>query len=215
MSNGHEVHRKNQIEFRSFCVSLQKFLGTRRSFNFYDKYSDVEELHSSFRVTLEKKENVLNHLWKVCENSVGHTEFCHKYAKAFCQHHNCDTSVKSKKKTFCGYFTGEYDDEYDCLSVLHSHSQDVKKVCWSPAEDVSFSRFGAGNIALKSTHWFLWSVIRICRIARLENVCCYPFSRFYRISFFCRPLGHEQIVQNFCIFGRSKNIPLTLEIIHC
>lgn len=37
----------------------------------------------------------------------------------------------------CFIFAGEYDDEYDCLSVLHSHSQDVKKVCWSPIEDVS------------------------------------------------------------------------------
>ena len=29
------------------------------------------------------------------------------------------------------------DDEYECASVLHSHSQDVKKVVWHPTEEVS------------------------------------------------------------------------------
>jgi len=33
--------------------------------------------------------------------------------------------------------TVQEDDEYECASVLHSHSQDVKRVTWHPDKEVS------------------------------------------------------------------------------
>ena len=33
-------------------------------------------------------------------------------------------------------FTVQEDDEYECASVLHSHSQDVKRVTWHPHKEV-------------------------------------------------------------------------------
>ena len=42
------------------------------------------------------------------------------------------------------------DDEYECASVIHSHSQDVKKVVWHPTEEVSwiFVRIRTGSPSL-------------------------------------------------------------------
>lgn len=34
------------------------------------------------------------------------------------------------------HFLVQEDDEYECASVLHSHSQDVKRVVWHPDKEV-------------------------------------------------------------------------------
>ncbi|XP_015753141.1 PREDICTED: probable cytosolic iron-sulfur protein assembly protein CIAO1 homolog [Acropora digitifera] len=34
------------------------------------------------------------------------------------------------------YFTVQEDNEYECASVLHSHSQDVKRVTWHPNKEI-------------------------------------------------------------------------------
>lgn len=32
----------------------------------------------------------------------------------------------------------ESDNEFECVSVLHGHSQDVKSVLWHPSQEVEF-----------------------------------------------------------------------------
>lgn len=53
---------------------------------------------------------------------------------------------------FC--FAVDEEDEYECMSVLNSHTQDVKHVVWHPNQEVSGWLCGlGGNMALLVLLW--------------------------------------------------------------
>lgn len=40
-------------------------------------------------------------------------------------------------------FTVDEEDEYECVTVLNSHTQDVKHAVWHPTKEVSLSPLAA------------------------------------------------------------------------
>ena len=48
----------------------------------------------------------------------------------------CDPDRVSSWAPVCFLPTVDEEDEYECVSVLNSHTQDVKHVVWHPSQEV-------------------------------------------------------------------------------
>lgn len=58
-------------------------------------------------------------------------------------------------------FTVDEEDEYECVTVINSHTQDVKHVVWHPTQEV-------GHALLCAPEWF-----KICGTIILLRMCLY------------------------------------------
>lgn len=52
------------------------------------------------------------------------------------RHPLCDLGRVSSRAPFSFPPTVDEEDEYECVSVLNSHTQDVKHVVWHPSQEV-------------------------------------------------------------------------------